>query len=146
MNSYPSIGSPSPSDQRVDRFLAATASEPACTIGKVAKRFGLTLRTLRFYESRGLIKPARRGNARLYRSQDVERLAVIVKAKKLGLTLAAIGQLIEGEGSEQTLRLSREACEAQIAVLERRLAQTQEALAELRTICARSDGRRTDRG
>lgn len=145
MNSYPATASALPNDQSADHFLAATASEPVYTIGKVARRFGLTLRTLRFYESRGLIKPVRRGNARLYRPQDVERLAVIIKAKKLGLTLTAIGQLIAGEGSEQTLRLSREACEAQIAVLERRLTETQEALAELRTICGPSDARRTDR-
>lgn len=124
----------------------SVAGEPLYAIGKVAKQFGLTHRALRFYESRGLIKPLRRGKTRLYRPQDVERLAGIVKAKKLGLTLTAIGQLIGGEGSEQSLRLSRETCEAQIAVLEHKLAATQEALAELRTICGASDDRRSDCG
>jgi DNA-binding transcriptional MerR regulator len=122
------------------------ANVPVYTIGKVARRFGLTHRTLRFYESRGLIKPMRHGSTRLYRPEDLERLAVIVKAKKLGLTLAAIGRLIGSEGAGQSLRLSRETCEAQIALLERKLAQTQEALAELRAICGASDDRRVDRG
>jgi DNA-binding transcriptional MerR regulator len=121
-------------DPSPDDFLGLDAGEPAYTIGDVVRQFGLTHRALRFYESRGLVKPARRGSTRLYGRTHLERLAVIVKAKKLGLTLSAIGQLLGDERSEQTLRLSRETCEAQIAVLERKLAETQEALAELRAI------------
>jgi DNA-binding transcriptional MerR regulator len=117
-----------------DDFPEAGAREHVYAIGDVVRRFGLTHRTLRFYESRGLIKPVRCGSTRLYGPKHLERLAVIVKAKKLGLTLAAIKQLIGDEDSEQTLRLSRDTCEAQIAVLERKLAETQEALAELRAI------------
>jgi DNA-binding transcriptional MerR regulator len=124
----------SPVAPRRDDFPAAGESEPVYGIGEVVSQFGLTHRTLRFYESRGLIKPVRRGTARLYGPKHLERLAVIVKAKTLGLTLSAIGQLIGGEGSEQPLRLSRETCETQIAVLERKLVETQQALAELRAI------------
>src|SRR6266568_3647467 len=131
-------------DQSPDGFPESGAIEPACTIGDVARQFGLTHRTLRFYESRGLIKPVRRGSTRLYGPKHLDRLAVIVKAKKLGLTLTAIGQLIGDEGSEQTLRLSRETCEAQIAVLERKLGETQEALAELRAVRRLLDERRPD--
>ena len=121
-------------DRSPDDLLALGAGEPTCTIGDVARQFGLTHRALRFYESRGLVKPARRGSTRLYGPKHLERLAVIVKAKKLGLTLTAIGQLLGDERSEQTLRFTRERCEAQIAMLERKLAETQEALAELRAI------------
>ncbi len=87
-------------DQSPDGFPESGAIEPACTIGDVARQFGLTHRTLRFYESRGLIKPVRRGSTRLYGPKHLDRLAVIVKAKKLGLTLTAIGQLIGDQGSE----------------------------------------------
>jgi DNA-binding transcriptional MerR regulator len=128
-----------------DDLPEASAAEPAYTIGDLVKQFGLTHRTLRFYESRGLIKPVRRGSTRLYGPKHLERLAVIVKAKKLGLTLAAIKQLIGDEGSGQTLRLTRDTCEAQIAVLERKLAETQEALAELRAIRGWLDEGRPDR-
>jgi DNA-binding transcriptional MerR regulator len=128
-----------------DDFSQSGAGEPSYTIGKVVRQFGLTHRALRFYESRGLIKPARRGSTRLYGPKHLERLAVIVKAKRLGLTLTAIGQLLGDERSEQTLRLSREACAAQIAVLERKLAETQEALAELRAIRRVFEERRPDR-
>jgi DNA-binding transcriptional MerR regulator len=132
MEIHPATELASAADRSPDHFFGSGASEPVYTIGDLVRQFGLTHRALRFYESRGLIKPMRRGSTRLYRPKQLARLAVIVKAKKLGLTLTAIGQLIADEGSEQTLRLSRETCEAQIAVLERKLAETQEALAELR--------------
>jgi DNA-binding transcriptional MerR regulator len=145
MENHHAIEVASAAGNRIDGVPAAAASEPAYTIGQLARRFEISLRTLRFYESRGLIKPARRGSTRLYGPKHLERLSVIVKAKKLGLTLTAIGQLLGDEGTEQTLRLSRETCEAQIAVLERRLAETQEALAELRAIRSLLDRRRADR-
>jgi len=132
-------------DRSSDDCPESGAAEAACTIGDVVRRVGLTHRALRFYESRGLIKPVRRGSTRLYGPEHLARLAVIVKAKKLGLTLSAIGRLIADDGSEQTLRLSRETCEAQIAVLERKLAETQEALAELRAIRRLFDEGRPDR-
>jgi hypothetical protein len=59
--------------------------------------------------------------------------------------LSAIGQLIADEGTEQSLRLSRETCEAQIAVFERKLVETREALAELRAVRSLLDQRRADR-
>jgi DNA-binding transcriptional MerR regulator len=143
MDTYPAMESVSAADVRPDKFPGAGA--PVCTIGQVARRLGLTLRTLRFYESRGLITPVRRGSTRLYGPKDVERLAVIVKAKKLGLTLTAIGQILGNENAGQTLRISRETCLAQIAALERKLAETQEALAELRAMCGASGDPRSDR-
>jgi len=145
MESYRATELAEPADRSPDHVVGSGTREPAYTIGAVVRQFGLTHRALRFYESRGLIKPVRRGSTRLYGPKHLERLAVIVKAKKLGLTLTAIGQLIADEGSEQTLRLSRERCEAQIAVLERKLAETQEALAELRSTRRLLDERRPDR-
>lgn len=145
MNNYAATELMPAINQSVDDFLTATASEPVCTIGEIARRFGLTHRALRFYESRGLLNPVRRGSSRVYGIKDVERLTVIVKAKKLGLTLTAIAEILRDTDSGQTLRLSRETCLAQIAVLERQLAQTREALAELRTLCGVCDDHRSDR-
>jgi DNA-binding transcriptional MerR regulator len=145
MSNYPEIAWAPASNHGADDFPAATAREPVWTIGELVKRFDLTHRALRFYESRGLLKPVRRGSNRLYGAKDVERLAFIVKAKKLGLTLAAIGQILRDADSGQMLHLNRETCLAQIAVLERKLAQTREALAELRTICGACDEHRPDR-
>jgi len=104
------------------------------TISKISKQFGITPRTLRFYESRGLIAPVRQRSRRLYRRTDVERLGIILKAKKLGLSLADCGQLIADGASQHTLKLSREKCLEQIGILERKLAEITDALAELRRI------------
>jgi DNA-binding transcriptional MerR regulator len=115
----------------------ANADEPSYSIGDLAKKFDVTLRTLRFYESRGLLRPNREGHRRRYGRQDADRLMVILKAKKLGFTLTEIREMISadgGEASRHALRLSREKCLEQIALFERKLAETEEALAELRWI------------
>jgi DNA-binding transcriptional MerR regulator len=114
----------------------ANGDEPSYSIGDLARKFDVTLRTLRFYESRGLLSPSRDGHRRRYGRQDADRLTVILKAKKLGFTLSDICEMIaaDGEASRHALKLSREKCLEQIAVFERKLADTEEALAELRWI------------
>jgi DNA-binding transcriptional MerR regulator len=111
--------------------------EPIYSIGDLARKFDVSLRTLRFYESRGLISPSREGHHRRYGRKDADRLTVVLKAKKLGFTLAEIHEMIaanDSEASRQTLKLSRQKCLEQIAVFERKLGETEEALAELRWI------------
>jgi DNA-binding transcriptional MerR regulator len=111
--------------------------DPIYSIGDLARKFDVSLRTLRFYESRGLLSPSREGHHRRYGRKDADRLIVVLKAKKLGFTLAEIQEMIAADSSEasrQTLKLSREKCLEQIAVFERKLAETEEALAELRWI------------
>src|SRR5687767_6589785 len=71
------------------------------TIGEVARRSGFTIRTLRFYERRGLVAPAARraSGYRLYGETELHQLAFIRQAKALGLTLAGIRPLIGAMGS-----------------------------------------------
>ncbi|WP_245413353.1 MerR family transcriptional regulator [Mangrovicella endophytica] len=64
-------------------------------IGDLAREFGVTLRTLRFYEDRGLLSPDRRGTTRLYSRKDRARLRLILLAKVLGFSLTEAKQLIE---------------------------------------------------
>ena len=66
-------------------------------IGALAKRTGLSVTTLRYYEKRGLFLEGRRtsGGFREYDSSDVERIEALVAAKRLGFTLQEIGQLLE---------------------------------------------------
>ena len=66
------------------------------TISQMALLYDVSLRILRFYEDRGLIKPIRDGNARLYRAADRKRLEMILRGKKLGFTLSEISDLISG--------------------------------------------------
>jgi len=114
---------------------ASASSDRGLTISQMAEKFGVTPRALRFYESKRLLKPAREGRGRLYAQADQHHVALILKGRKLGFTIAEIGQMIaaeEGQGSPQALKLTREKCSDQIAHLEQQLRETTEALAELR--------------
>ncbi len=79
---------------------AATADEPCLQIGEVAERTGVTQRTLRFYEEKGLLKPPTRmdGGFRLYSEADIQRVEQIRKLQQhLGFTLAEIKEMVEAE-------------------------------------------------
>jgi DNA-binding transcriptional MerR regulator len=109
------------------------------TIRELASEFRVSLRTLRFYESKGLLAPRRAGQNRFYSSADCNRLALILKGKRLGFTLSEIRRMIaveEGQADAQTLRLSREKCLEQIELLERQKAELEQGLSELRRLYA----------
>lgn len=63
-------------------------------IAELAKEFGVTTRTVRFYEDKGLITPAREGQRRIYSARDRVRLRLIMRGKRLGLSLDEIADLI----------------------------------------------------
>jgi DNA-binding transcriptional MerR regulator len=82
------------------------ADSPYLQIGEVADRTGVTQRTLRFYEERGLLKPPSRmdGGFRLYSDDDVARVEQIKRMQSLlGLTLAEIKEMVEAEEVREEL-------------------------------------------
>ena len=64
-------------------------------IQDVAKRLGVTHRTLRFYEDKGLIEPARVGNTRIYSHREVARMQLILRGKRLGFTIREIKEFLD---------------------------------------------------
>lgn len=81
--------------------------EPYLQIGEVADRTGVTQRTLRFYEERGLLKAPSRmeGGFRLYSEEDIDRVEQIKRLQNLlGLTLAEIKDMVEAEEAKIELR------------------------------------------
>lgn len=101
------------------------------TIGEVAREFGLTLRALRFYETKRLISPDRNGGTRLYRRADRERISLILTGRRLGFTLAEIKEFV---GGKDGLHLSRRQCVEQINLLEQQKRRLEVAITELRQI------------
>lgn len=111
------------------------------TISDLARDFGVTLRTLRFYESRGLLSPARSGMTRIYSGRDRARLALILKGKQLGFTLVEIramlaneekkGEAAAGSASVGGLQLSAEQIAEQLELLRSQRREIDEAIAEL---------------
>ena len=65
------------------------------TISDLSIEFEVTARALRFYEDQGLISPERMGLARIYSKRDRARLAWILRAKRVGFSLAEIREMID---------------------------------------------------
>ena len=105
------------------------------TIGDMARRYQLSLRALRFYEDRGLIRPLRHGTARLYDARCRGRLEKVLKAKRLGFTLGRIFEImprIEASETEIEQTLAPAELVAQIASLERQKSDLDSAILALR--------------
>ena len=64
-------------------------------IAALAREFDVTTRTIRFYEDKGLLSPARNGQRRIYASRDRVRLRLIMRGKRLGFSLDEIRQTID---------------------------------------------------
>ena len=65
------------------------------TISQLSKEFSITTRSIRFYEDQGLLTPERDGQKRIYTSHDRTWLKLILRGKRLGLTLAEISQILD---------------------------------------------------
>jgi DNA-binding transcriptional MerR regulator len=117
------------------------SAQPEMTISHMSRAFGVSLRTLRFYEDRGLIKPRREGNARYYRATDRIRMEMILKGKKLGFTLTEIQDLIGGKGTSETTdledQLNPQQIVTQIGHLERQRSEIEGAIERLRATQSR---------
>ncbi len=81
------------------------------SIQQLAQEFEVTPRTLRFYEDKGLVAPARRGQTRLYSDRDRTRLRLVLRGQRLGFSLEECREIIDmydprqSGGARQLLRL-----------------------------------------
>jgi MerR family transcriptional regulator, copper efflux regulator len=102
------------------------------TIGQVSQRTGIAAKTIRYYESIGLLpEPARGANAyRRYSLGDVNRLLLLRRIKLLGAPLAGAKDLLEGVTDARCA----DAQEALLALVDSRLSALDQQIAELRTL------------
>ena len=104
-------------------------SSDLLTIGELARRTGLTVSAIRYYEARGLVEPIRTGgNQRRFLRGDIRRLSFVLIAQNLGLSLgeieAELARLPKGRNPDAAdwKRISgrvRDAIDAKIATLEK---------------------------
>ena len=106
------------------------------TIRQLTKEFGVTARTLRFYEDEKLIAPSRRGQTRLYSARDRARIILILRGRRLGFSLKDIGEVLDmydsKDGEHGQMVHTRRKFEERILVLERQKVDIDQALAQLR--------------
>ena len=117
--------------------IPAEAGEELVRIGEMAKKYGVTLRTLRFYEDKGLLNPKRDGSTRLYTRRDKVRLKLILLGRKVGFSLRDVKQMMDlydptGSNTKQ-LRLALDKSEKQLARLQKQRALIDDAINELST-------------
>jgi DNA-binding transcriptional MerR regulator len=118
------------------------------TIGEVAREFAVSLRTLRFYEDRGLLHPRRQGISRFYSAADRLRLREILKGKQFGFTLTEIRDLIEARqgGRDETdieETLDSQQIVDQIGHLERQRDELEASIRRLRATYERRAAEKT---
>jgi len=135
-----------------DRALRETAQEVLAShrdegstelfgISELCDEFSISPRAIRFYEDKGLLAPRRINGARVYTRRDRARLALILRAKAIGSSLAEIKQYLDmygshGEGRVQQLKYVLARTDETIAELEQKRAHIEATLAELRVINA----------
>jgi DNA-binding transcriptional MerR regulator len=105
------------------------------SITDLADEFGVTLRTIRFYEDRGLLSPERRGTTRVFHPRDRVRLALILRGKRLGFSLDEIATIVDmydaEPGEAGQLRYLLDQIEVRRSELEQRRRDIDDTLAEL---------------
>ena len=115
--------------------MTVETSEDLVRIGEMAKKYGVTLRTLRFYEDKGLLNPQRDGSTRLYTRRDKARLKLILLGRKVGFSLRDVKQMMDlydptGSNTKQ-LKLALDKSEKQLARLQKQRALIDDAINEL---------------
>jgi DNA-binding transcriptional MerR regulator len=119
--------------------MASDLRRPArtYTIRQLCLEFKCTPRALRFYEDKGLLTPARDGMNRVYSYRDRARLQLILRGKRVGLSLCEIGEILDlyeadESGAQQAAKSLRKFRE-RIVALEQQKQDIDDAIAQLQT-------------
>lgn len=119
--------------------------ERTFTIRQLCLEFKCTPRALRFYEDKGLLAPARQGLNRVYSYKDRARLQLILRGKRVGLSLAEIREILQlydkqdGGVAQNANALAK--FRARILVFEQQREDIDHAIAELTSACTRLEER-----
>lgn len=127
-------------DMAQDGMEPAKAEEPLATIAEASAALGVTQRTLRFYEDKGLINPRRVGAMRVYSKREMGRMRLILRGKRLGFSIREIAEHLKLYDTdpdpahiEQTRRL-REKVSHRLEELRAQRIAIEETIAELELI------------
>ncbi len=130
----PDIAGPILSDDNGERLLS---------ISEMAEVFDVSLRTLRFYEEKGLLQPIRQGARRFYSGKEVSRMRVILQAKRIGLTLIEIRKVVGivegGQPRLQQLRDLRKICAHQEKILHEQQSEIAQQIKEMGSVASSLD-------
>ncbi len=86
---------------QADTSPADAQTRTTWSISDLAQEFALTTRAIRFYEDEGLLAPERAGTRRIYGARERTRLKLILRGKRLGLSLVEIKEILDLYDSRQ---------------------------------------------
>ncbi len=116
-------------------------AERTYSISELAREFGVTPRALRFYEDKGLLTPRRDGMNRVYLSRDRARLVLILRGKRVGLSLIEIKEILDLYNVDESRRLQNQLAldkfKARIVTLEEQKKDIEDAIETLRDAITR---------
>lgn len=105
------------------------------SISELTREFDVSTRTLRFYESEGLLRPVRQGRQRLFRAGDRTRLKLILRGKRLGFSLSEIQELFDlfkaPEGERRQIEALLRAIEERKGALMQKRRDLEETMSDL---------------
>jgi DNA-binding transcriptional MerR regulator len=108
------------------------------TITDLTREFGVSTRTIRFYEDEGLVHPVRRGRTRLFRQSDRRLLSFILRGKRLGFSIAEIREILkmykESPGESGQLKLLIKRVDEKRSELNQKRRDIEETLGELNQV------------
>ena len=81
-------------EQADDSAIGSATEEGLKSIAEASEELGVTQRTLRFYEDKGLIQPRRVGAMRVYSRREMGRMQLILRGKRLGFSIREIGEFL----------------------------------------------------
>jgi len=84
--------------------MPSRADPATYSISELAREFALTTRAIRFYEDEGLLSPHRSGRSRVYAERERVRIKLILRGKRLGLSLSEIRELLDLYDASKTER------------------------------------------
>ena len=119
---------------------------PSYSISELAEEFGVTTRTLRFYEDKGIVSPRRRGITRVYSERDRVRLKLALRGKRMGFSLNECSEIIEmydpivGNERRQLQRLLEKIQDHRGVLLQKRadIDATLQTMSEIEVLCRQS--------
>jgi len=111
-------------------------SDKLFSVSELATDLGITQRTLRFYETKGLLAPQRLGMIRAYTHRDRVRMILILRGKRMGFSLREIKEFLDlydgDHSSDKQMQHLLKKVRGRIATLEEQLLDVQTSLSELR--------------
>ena len=133
-----------------DKLHQRSDRDKTYSITELCREFDVTPRTLRFYEQKGLLAPARRGWTRIFNYRDRARLQLILRGKRVGFSLEEIKEMLDlyqlRDGQMTQLTVASKKLRERLIALRQQRVELDDAIADLERTCDIVEGMLKEKG